>query len=189
MSDTEKFFTLQQILKLRDDVHQTAVEKGWWPSSGYQNMTRDELDEKLFLVTTELAEAFEIYRSRRALTETWAGEGGKPEGFGVEMADAYIRILDLAGALEVSSLSFTRPPHEGRSLSGLMMETTKALSRASNVATAHGIQGGLFANAISDSLFLVEEVCRQSGVDLLSLIETKAAYNKTRPYRHGNKKA
>ena len=189
MNDNERFLTHQQILKLRDDVHQAAVDKGWWPSPGYQNMTRDELDEKLFLVASELAEAFEIYRSRGDLKEMWLGDGGKPEGFGVEMADAYIRILDLAGALEVSAFSFASPPHEGRSLPGLMMETTKALSRASYVATAHGVQGGLFANAISDSLRLVEEICKRSEVDLLSLIEVKAAYNKTRPYRHGNKKA
>ena len=60
---------------------------------------RDHVIAKVMLVTTELAEAVEELRSGRALAETYEGEGGKPEGFGVEIADSIIRLLDLADML------------------------------------------------------------------------------------------
>lgn len=181
----------EEVLRLRDEVHQTAVEKGWWPSAGLQEMSCDDLDEKIFLVVTELSEAFEIYRSREDLLKVWEGEGGKPEGFSIEMADAYIRILDLAGALQVRPEfhAFKDDIASERSFSGLMMEITKALSKVSRVAQERGFRSYSFLAAISASLHLVELVCLQVGIDLAEAIKTKAAYNKTRPYRHGNKKA
>jgi NTP pyrophosphatase (non-canonical NTP hydrolase) len=84
------------IYDLQNEAHETAVEKGWW----------DDVDpvksipEKLALIHSEISEALEAYRDDQM--GYWQTEEGKPEGFGVELADAIIRILDLAGALNIS---------------------------------------------------------------------------------------
>lgn len=81
-------------------VHQTAVEHGWW-EGGEPN-----IPEKLMLIVSEVSEALEEYRSGRGYQEIYAVDGpyelgDKPEGFGIELADAVIRILDLCEYLEI----------------------------------------------------------------------------------------
>lgn len=50
------------------------------------------------LVVSELSEALEVWRDpQKSITATYIELGtGKPEGFGTELADAVIRIADLA---------------------------------------------------------------------------------------------
>jgi NTP pyrophosphatase (non-canonical NTP hydrolase) len=84
-----------ELKDLQKQVHALAVEKGWW--DGQIN-----LPEKLCLVHSEISEALEEYRRGTIdLRDAYEGEGGKPEGFSVELADAVIRILDLCGWLGI----------------------------------------------------------------------------------------
>lgn len=111
--------------ELRDEIHATAREKGWY-NDGERN-----IPEALALIHAEVSEALEEYRDRGrlGLNEVFAripGDPAKPEGFAVEVADILIRCLDLAGYLKID----------------------------------------------------IDKVVRQ-----------KMDYNKTRPYRHGGKKA
>ena len=82
-----------------DEIHENAVEHGWWDNAATLEEKLEIIPEKLLLIITELAEATEDYRVKRM--DTYLGAGGKPEGFWVEVADAVIRILDLAGAHKV----------------------------------------------------------------------------------------
>ena len=41
---------------------------------------------------------------------------------------------------------------------------------------------------LADCIIRVFDFCGKYGIDLQSAIEEKMTYNKTRPYRHGNKK-
>lgn len=77
----------------RDHVHANATAHGWY------EQPNPNIPEKLMLVVSEVSEALEEYRNGRL--DTWQGEGGKPEGFGIELIDALIRILDLAGHLKL----------------------------------------------------------------------------------------
>jgi NTP pyrophosphatase (non-canonical NTP hydrolase) len=56
--------------------------------------------EKLMLMVSELAEAMEEDRNGRPRGEV-RYVNGKPEGFGVELADCVIRIGDLCGRLGI----------------------------------------------------------------------------------------
>lgn len=40
---------------------------------------------------------------------------------------------------------------------------------------------------LADEMIRIAQFCVQSGIDLEKAIEEKLAYNKTRPFRHGNK--
>lgn len=73
--------------KLQQDIYAWAMEKGWWDEP------RDFL-HLAALVHSEISEAVEAWREDKRLA--WISEEGKPEGYMVELADAIIRIMDLA---------------------------------------------------------------------------------------------
>ena len=79
------------ITALAGDVHDTAVEKGW-----YDNPTT--FSEKIALIHDEVSEAHTEFRDGRAPTEVYFNpdKPGKEEGVPVELADVIIRTLDLA---------------------------------------------------------------------------------------------
>lgn len=78
----------KSILEYQQEIHAIAVENGWW-----EDPNRNIL-ESLMLVVSEISEAAEAYREHRM--DFYFENDGKPEGFFVELADAMIRILDLA---------------------------------------------------------------------------------------------
>lgn len=117
---------------IQKEVHDLAVSSGWWPEGTDMRI----VPEKLALIHSEISEALEEYRSLKDLeisdvyypTKTsgyidpdsgqyvdWA-EGQeparKPEGFGVELADAIIRILDLSEWLGIDMEALVQQKHE-----------------------------------------------------------------------------
>lgn len=82
----------------QDEIHTNAKAHGWWDGVTEEDKIK-LIPEKLLLIIAEVAEATEEYSYGRM--DTYLGAGGKPEGFWVEMADALIRILELAGAMDV----------------------------------------------------------------------------------------
>jgi hypothetical protein len=108
---------MKTLAEIQKEVHEVSKSKGWWdmPVS---------VSDTIANLHGEISEAFEEYRSGRDISEIYMSEGGKPEGFKIELTDEVIRIMDFF---------------------------------------------------------------EQQGWDLAAMIELKTAYNKTRPYRHGNK--
>ena len=88
------------------EIHEWAVSKGWWDDRikpDYNGETGEDIEPPtnqtlamLMLVNTELAEAAEAVR-KHDVNATWVDEEtNSPEGFPVEIADAVIRLFDLA---------------------------------------------------------------------------------------------
>lgn len=72
----------RSLNELAQICHSIAVEKGFWEKER-------NIGEALMLIVTELAEAMEGYRKQDT------------ENFKEELADAFIRLLDLCGGLKI----------------------------------------------------------------------------------------
>lgn len=81
---------MAHIEELMIESHYLAREKGFW-----EGRTEDSIPGMLALIHSEVSEALEEYR-KWAIDVYRDEDTGKPEGFGVELADAVIRICDLA---------------------------------------------------------------------------------------------
>ena len=117
---------------MQKEVHELAKANGWWPEDADLRI----VPEKLALIHSEISEALEEYRSLkdRDIQDVyfpdatsgyidpdsgqyvdWA-EGQapewKPEGFGVELADAIIRIFDLAEFLGINMEDLVQLKHQ-----------------------------------------------------------------------------
>jgi hypothetical protein len=106
--------TPESINLLVKDCHQNAINKDFWAAS--QNV-----GEKLMLVNTELAEFFEMYRKDNLAADEHCPDFTNQT---IEIADAIIRLFDLAGWLHMHNLgeaieakmkyNLTRPQLHGK---------------------------------------------------------------------------
>jgi NTP pyrophosphatase (non-canonical NTP hydrolase) len=76
------------LKRLSREAHVTTVEHGF-PDQTFL--------ERMALVHSEVSEAVEEWRNGNDFTEVYYGEGEKPEGIPIELADVLIRVFDTAG--------------------------------------------------------------------------------------------
>lgn len=75
---------------LGEEAHAISVEHGFWEEE-------HTILDRLCLIHSEVSEAAEEFRKGHEPTKVYYRESdGKPEGIGVELADAVIRCFDLA---------------------------------------------------------------------------------------------
>jgi len=95
-----------ELRDLQEKAHVLAKLKGWWddfPDTGPERWTH--INSRLMTIITELAEASEEVASGSLKQYYEVPEGrdevAKPCGFGIELADTIIRIVDLAEGLRI----------------------------------------------------------------------------------------
>ena len=199
--------------KFAAEVHQNAVEHGWWD----EERTFGEI---IALCHSELSEALEEYRAKRPMfwqhcqgssipcVREGCGDwcdgvceinslGEKPEGIAVELADCIIRILDWFGKEEMSADDLMAEAKK------LMMCDVPARIYASSlgdcIARWHLLlslayscwcrASGTYASALRMALCIceIQKWAEDNGVDMEKILDIKHEYNKGRPYRHGGK--
>lgn len=123
------------------------------------------------------------------------GQFLKPEGFWVEISDLLVRIGDVFGAYKwKSNVNHCTPFKDGNISRFVWWLNTRSLSKVSrSVLIDNGTVLVEWTRNACDYLYEAILTCIATaechGVNLLELCEMKMEYNKTRPYRHGNKKA
>jgi NTP pyrophosphatase (non-canonical NTP hydrolase) len=89
--------------QLRDAVHQTAKDKGWYS----EELEDRNIGELLALIHSEVSEALEEWRLHRYDQSMLTGHAesseipNKPIGFTSEIADILIRVLDMCGYMGI----------------------------------------------------------------------------------------
>lgn len=197
--------------KFAAEVHQNAVEHGWWDEER-------SFGEIIALCHSELSEALEEYRAKRPMVcfvvemddgkcgtylairediiseEDFAGE--KPEGIAVELADCIIRILDWYGkeGLDTDALLL-----EAGIITMCDLPTPVYGSFGDFIALLHNLLSMAYAcwcNASGTSASAlrlakcIREImawAKENSVDMEMVLDIKHGYNKGRPYRHGGK--
>lgn len=194
--------TFQEI---QDNVHTTAKEKGFWSESIYNGATDLAIiQSKLMLTLSEIGEAVEAIRHE------------DQEELVLEMADVFIRILDLRGYLcggrylhflilrstiteEIDAINCTLDSEAARDIARYGVTSTNVyfLNYLRDVAAAivfawAGVSVGfdqrdLVAFKLEEVLHEVIRFCCKACLDLEKAVVEKALYNKSRPYMHGKK--
>jgi hypothetical protein len=194
--------------ELAAKVHALAVDKGWWEGG----VDKRDVAEIVNNLHAEVSEAWEEWRAGRM--DTWYSHEGievascgdidapanvesgcwKPEGFWVEIADLCIRLLDTVGAcgweLE-TPCDWTAKTWEGTPIPSIVSSAHGSISNMTGIAavlggTAWSYRAEGVATDLLEGCLAFAEL---HGVDLLALIDLKHAYNQTRAYRHGDKRA
>ena len=191
----------------KEEVHLNAVEKGWWEK---------ELPfmDVVALMHEELSEALREYRCDRPMV--WYGcgivkstciegkcdyyEGGNcgyknqnPEGIAVELIDCLLRIFDWCGhcGTDIQKLC-----DESKVFSEVEFDSFTSFIAAQHAKLSLALLRDLIDDAPTRDLHLA--VCvnqisnwltKNYSADWEKLMLEKHEYNKTRPYRHGGKKA
>jgi|SRR5271157_53131 len=188
------------IEELCERSYKAAMDKGW-------HTEPRSMGEVTALFHSEVSEALEIWRDpSRKIDEAWESEGGKPEGFVIELADLLIRIGDtcvemgfpLAMGLSNTTVSMLGYGKEemvkksGRTLPELLAYIHVCLSTAYECfENADGVKRReeQAADMLAKAIVMAGAICRLNGLDLEAALARKMAFNDTRPHRHGGKRA
>lgn len=176
--------------KLRDKAYQCAVAHGWHE----ENLSDEHF---LCLVISELMEAVEADRkgmhANRANFEYYMKQRKRDDGEFMyafkqdikdsvedELADACIRMLDLAGLRGYDLDSFDYEGSDTEDYSD--MTFTESMFRICVYVTDNFYR--------DEPFILLNEIfafCRDRDIDIFWHIKQKMKYNELRPYKHGDK--
>lgn len=190
-------------MDLQKEIHQTNVEKGFWPVDVVRNR-----GEMVALMITELSEAVEAHRKNnhakldsfeyekyedwvqrtKGTTSEWeaywclAFAGGIKDTVEDEFADTVIRILDYCYGwkipLSLMEMKFTIKENFGENIIVLIENILRAYR--TDVPRMLQVQGSW-----STALQNIISFCQQSNIDILQHVQWKLKYNKTREFKHG----
>lgn len=172
--------------KLAAELHEAAVEKGFWA-------VWDAEKKHLAKALSELGEVIRA-DSAGVMFEPEDSISGKPEGVVVELADFAMMLLEYAAHIEAPIKDFEETYCKVEHLYAAGMKAIDqipayelacilALDFTPNViygSERDGVHGGIVS-----AFFVVKRWLKVRGYDLLEIIRLKMEYNKSRPALHG----
>lgn len=171
--------------KLSKEIYEANIKKGWHDQE-YSN------EHYLCLVISELMEAVEADRKgRRAKLinnrirdthfELWF-ETNVKDTIEDELADAVIRLLDLAGvrgwAINVYSDDILR---------AMVLSKERTFTENIYTITRFAMESCNKSTIIKWMITYIEFLSKSLSIDLWQHVELKLEYNKTRPIKHGKR--
>ena len=175
------------IRDLQREAHAIAKEHGWWD----EERTFGDL---IALVHSELSEALEAYRSwgdiQAHIERKINGDVGLSFGVPSELADVVIRVADMAEhhGVDLSNLPVSRHYWEDHSPITLNADCSFGdwicIIHRIVASTSWRISG---LSVLARVVRAVQQMVAHYAIDLDAAIEAKMEYNRTRPYRHGEK--
>lgn len=171
--------------KLAKEIHENNVEKGFWDKER-------NLKEIYILIITELSEAIEAHREgRHAAMSQFQDELDRQKKWDNvkndfvtpfrqcikdtvedELADAWIRCADW--------LYFKNREH-------ILLPKFEHVFEDNFASGVFDIAKEITSMNSEGAMYLIEKFCKKHDIDLLSHIELKIKYNKTRKKMHGKK--
>jgi hypothetical protein len=188
MSETET----KTLAQMTAEVVENNTAKGW-----YENCAT--FPEAMALLHSEVSEALDAWRTwgladnTAVLTYTDQATGqyalAKPEGVGSEFADIFIRLLDDAWLFGQIDLDAEDARRAGVGFAqGSFPANMNTLHDLISRVSAVGSMGDPIGEHFAAILIFLRQLCELYGIDLLAEYEKKMAFNRTRPYRHGDKR-
>lgn len=183
-----------ELNELRDKAYRNAVVHGWHE----ENLSDEHF---LCLVISELMEAVEADRKgkhadRKSFIKHYEDEEPHDSANFMysftqfikgtveeELADACIRLLDLAGLIGIDLSSFQQVEYPFGA-NETFTEFCFGICKQITSFTPGRIGMGVNIHVVLMDIF---SYCRTMGIDLLWFIEQKMKYNELRPYKHGDK--
>jgi len=83
-----------EINELVKQAYDNSVKHGFWEKE-------KNFGEVIALMHSELSEAYEEFRHKKGINETYYEEDGKPCGIPSELADVVIRVFDFCGGMNI----------------------------------------------------------------------------------------
>jgi NTP pyrophosphatase (non-canonical NTP hydrolase) len=177
---------MNNLNELSIKVHQNAKDKGFWDNI--------HIYRQVMLILSELGEAVEALRKgRNADREKYASQSGDglyfeacfeafiKDSFEDELADTFIRILDICGFLKCD-LSGIDEQKVSRVASDFRMMETDERYKVMTVISMHCCE-----LKFKTALALILALCKMQDVDLEWHVSEKMKYNAGRERLHGKK--
>lgn len=180
------------LKQMEAEVKAYCIEKGWYDDDVPFHQAMALLHEEV----SEAGHAWRDHGLEDATSETpWYDDENKPvlpkpEGVPSEFADVLIRLLDDSGRYKMDIAEY-RSSYDGAfAIDDSFMVNIDALHnqicRASVALDTPYMSPSV---ELAGVLVFLEQLCDHYGIDLMAEYTRKMAYNKTRAYRHGGRRA
>lgn len=171
------------------EAYNTALEKGW-----YEKGDKDPF-EVVVNFQGEISEAWEDWRNHKM--ELAFDEKGKPIGFPTEAADILVRVFDIMGrknhrianqeVIEAEAERIFLEDYNDISIPGVFHDLHDCAHGCLDFP--NGIDPDYDFEQMESLIACTLAFCKKFNVDIAYALDVKMRYNKSRPYRHGNKAA
>lgn len=155
---------MKNLNELKNRIHKLNAK--WWQDPATGRPIERDAQELLMLTVSEISEAMEGVR--RDLMDDKLPHRKMEE---VEMADAYIRLLDYAGGFGLNLF-----PYRGE----VWLPLNKGAAMLHIVWAIVEVDTGVTTLALGYALAVIETYCQLHDCDLVGAIEAKLLFNATR---------